>query len=384
MDRAQLTGNYSDYGHAENELNEAFAVGRGVEAFLVRAQLSFALHRYERVSEDLDRAEAATHSNPKRRLGVSASIEALRGSLALEQGDYDEAERRLEVAIARARNFAILTRLAHFRWRIGDFEAAAALYEEAREQFACGSAQGRAWVDLQLGLMDLDRGRLEAALFHYQRADVAFSGWWLFEEHIAEVEALRGNSEDAIRSYRGLVERADKPELMDALAHLLEEAAPAKARILAAGAKARFEDRLERFAEATYGHALGYFLKRAGFEEHALELAKRNVALRPNGAARTQLAQAYLRAGHLEQARREIDMVLASRWTSAETRVTASLIAAQQRDAHRADRLLKSARELNPFVIQQLDWLEPRHLTALPTARFSQRSKEGKQRGSER
>ena len=46
--------------------------------------------------------------------------------------------------------------------------------------------------------------------------------------------------------------------------------------------------------------------------KRAVELAQKNVELRPTGEARTRLAQAYLRAGRISEARAEIAKVLAS------------------------------------------------------------------------
>jgi hypothetical protein len=79
-----------------------------------------------------------------------------------------------------------------------------------------------------------------------------------------------------------------------------------------------------KLPEASYGHALEHFLefphpdhRRSADAKRAVDVARKNVALRPNGEAKTRLAQAYVRAGPIAEARADIAKVLASKWARA-------------------------------------------------------------------
>jgi tetratricopeptide (TPR) repeat protein len=210
---------------------------------------------------------------------------------------------------------------------------------------------------LQRGLMDLDRGRYDEALGNYRRADRLFAGYWMIEEHIAELEALRGNGAEAERRYRELVSRTNDPEFMDALGEVLDaRGARREAADWHRRAEALYERDLERLPEASYGHALAHFLHH-GTAPRALTIARANYRLRPGGEASLRLAQALLRAGDLDGARARIEALLATPYGSAEVHATASLVYAALHVTARADRQEQLARAIRPDALEQLDWL---------------------------
>jgi hypothetical protein len=146
---------------------------------------------------------------------------------------------------------------------------------------------------------------------------------------------------------------------MDALAKLVEHDARDEAQALRARADAIYEDRLSKLPEATYGHALEHFLKERSDAGRALAVALANRNLRPNGEARTRLAQAYVKAGRLAEARAEIRLVTQSAWVSAESYATASVIAALSRDGRTAAEMARRATDLNPHALDEIAWLAP-------------------------
>jgi hypothetical protein len=114
-----------------------------------------------------------------------------------------------------------------------------------------------------------------------------------------------------------------------------------------------------KLPEASYGHALEHFLELSPDAKRAVEIAKKNVALRPNGEARTRLAQAYVRAGRIAEARAEIAKVLASKWLSAESIATAAIAARLAHDDAAAKTLEAQANAINPHALDELIWLTP-------------------------
>ncbi|MCA9607195.1 MAG: tetratricopeptide repeat protein, partial [Myxococcales bacterium] len=256
--RASLTGDHDDYLRAVDALDRAFrAAPEGVGPFLSRAHLNYTLHRLDAASADLDAADGARLMTPSTR----NSISTLRGDVAFHRGDFEEAERRHRATDEVLRSSSSAFRVAYDLWQTARFAEAERWLGVADARIPGTDGRTRAWMSLQMGLMDLDRGRYESALAHYEEADRRFDGWWLVHEHIAEVLVHLGRLDEAEERYRDVVARTDNPELIDALADLLEqrgrrdEAARFRRR-----ADQRFEEQLARLPEAAYGHALEHFL----------------------------------------------------------------------------------------------------------------------------
>jgi hypothetical protein len=94
-------------------------------------------------------------------------------------------------------------------------------------------------------------------MLDYEAGNRLFPGWWLMEEHMAEILALQGKNAEAERWYRDLVERTGNPMLMNALAKvLLEQGKEAEAETWHDRAHSVQEDRARRFPEAASDHAL--------------------------------------------------------------------------------------------------------------------------------
>lgn len=346
--RAQLTGDLQDYLRAEAALSRAFDLAReGSGPLLTRANLHFTLHRLDEASADLDRIERGVIVPDTTRLGVMQ----IRGDVAFHSGRYEEAERLHRQADESWASSSGAFRIAYDLWQTGRFEEAESWLTTSLGRVVGDADQGRAWTHLQMGLIDLDRGRWDEALAHYQAARETFSGWWLVDEHIAEIHALRGDLTRAEIAYRAVVERTESPELMDALADVLiargeeEEAATWRSR-----AEAAFEAQLELLPEAAYGHALDHFLA-YGDAARALELAEANHALRPGGEATVKLAQALLRSDRLADAQARIEEALASAYETAELHATAAEIYRATGDAAAAAEQEAAARAIDPHSV---------------------------------
>jgi tetratricopeptide (TPR) repeat protein len=318
--RAGLSGRLEDYLEARDTLDRAFVVAGGTWGpLLERASLAFTLHQLPVATQNLDLAEQAVLLRP----GEKEQIIALRGDVALHSGRYEEALARFVELHERDPHPGSAFRLALYHWKTGDLDT-------ARRWLAHGEATAttpreRAWLALQLGLTWLDEGNLDAASAAYARADDTFPGWWLIEEHRAEVAALQGDPASAERRYRDLIARTGNPEFMDALAELVAARDPDEACALIAQAGAWYARWLTILPEATYGHALDHLLDH-GEPAAALDLAERNHALRPGGDATTRLARALLKAGRCADARAQAAAVLATPWRTPELRETVAAI----------------------------------------------------------
>jgi tetratricopeptide (TPR) repeat protein len=298
VELARLTGAWSHYAAAESLLERAFIVApAGSGPFLSRARLYFTLHLLDRVEPDLVAVERQiVLDHPAR-----AAVAGLRADVAFQRGRFAEARAAAESALALSPGMGAISRLAQIEWKTGDPVQAESDYLRAMDDYHGDALLPVAWTHLQLGLIDLDARRLPEALAHYQAGAAALPGWWLIEEHIAEVHALEGRLARAETLYRDLIERTGDPEFMDALAAICAATGrEAESRTLIARAERIHMDRLAQFPEAAYGHALGHCLDHGRDPAFTLDLARRNFALRPNPEARALLDRAVRNAGALD------------------------------------------------------------------------------------
>ena len=318
--RAKLTGDFSDYMAAERALTAAFDQAEpGAGPFLLRARLNFTLHRLDLVEPDLGIEEQRVLLDNRTR----AAVEGMRADVAFHRGRYGDAKAGYETALRLHRSVDSLCRIAHFYWKTGELETAEVLYDQAESLIQGKAVMLRAWLDLQRGLLDLDRRALGEALAHYRDADQHVGQWWLVEEHMAEIYALTGAAPKARSMYEDLVARTGSPEFMGALAKLVEGR---EKRHWLRQADLAYQNRLSIYPEAALGHAIQYALIHVPDHGRVVQWATQNFQLRPGGEAGVLLAQAYHRAGRISEARATIEAVLATPYSTPDLRQTADLI----------------------------------------------------------
>lgn len=349
LTRARLSGSYDDYAHAEAQVDRAFAIaGDGLGPFFTRVRLDFTLHRLDRVAADLERIEGWAVLTPADR----AALVVARADLAFQRGRYDEARTGFEAALAAREDVTNLARLALYRWKTGEFLAAEDLYHRALALLGAGSGEPGAWLHLQLGLMDLECGRWDDALAHYHDGTGELGGYWLIDEHIAEIQTLRGETDAALAAYADIVARTGNPEFMDAIAAIHRAAGrPDAARPWIERAGKIYAAQLERFPEAAYGHALAHYLEFGEDPARTLEIAEANHRVRPNAEAKISLARANLGAGRIDAARERIDEARRTPWKTAEMFAVAAEVYAAAADTAAAAEARQQALAIDPHAL---------------------------------
>lgn len=311
LERARLTGDYADFGQARDAL-QARPPSAGTRAAhcLLEARLDYTLHRLKAAGARL--ATCPPGNDP-------AEVAGLAADLAMHAGRYRDAEATYRALVNRVGTPTQFVRLALLRGRTGSPAEAAALLEAAERRYHGTSATMKAWLRLQRGLVALDRGRFDEALALYRQASDELPGWWLVDEHIAEVLALTGDKAAARALYGRVVERTGAPEFLDALAALEEEGGDKASAARRRGeARALYEKRLADYPEAAAGHALDHFLADSAEAPRALALARANHAARPFGEASIALAKAWLHAGQPANAKALLEGELAKGWDTPE------------------------------------------------------------------
>lgn len=221
--------------------------------------------------------------------------------------------------------------------------------EAAEKRYHGGSATMKAWLKLQRGLIALDRGRFDEALAMYTLAEKALPGWWLVEEHIAEVKAFSGDTQTAKAIYEDVIRKTGAPEYMSALAVIeLGSGNRDSAQKLLMRARSLYEDRLAKFPEAAAGHALDHFLQDANNPQRALSLAQVNFATRPYGDAAIALAKAWVLNKKPKAAVPLLEAEIARGWDTAELYWTLAEVWHNAGDAQRAAHAKSEALIRNP------------------------------------
>src|SRR5262249_53561113 len=101
-----------------------------------------------------------------------------------------------------------------------DAERADALYADAEDDLTAKEMRAYAWLEVQRGQLAFRHGRHDDADAHYRRAAAAYSGYWLIDEHIAELAGARAHYARAIELYRDVFARTGRPESAHALGDL--------------------------------------------------------------------------------------------------------------------------------------------------------------------
>lgn len=346
LERARLTGDYGDFGRAAAVLAaKAPSAGAAAAHCLLSARLDYTLHRLAAAGKRL--AACPPQADALEAASLAADID-------FHSGRYREAEATYRRLVNGPGLPGHYVRLALHRAKTGAPGEAAALLEAAERRYHGTSATMRAWLKLQRAIVAMDRGRLDEALAILRLAQDAMPGWWLVDEHVAEVLALQGEDGKALAIYRDVVARTGMPEYRDALADLEEKAGRREvAATLRREARAAYEARLTAFPEAAAGHALDHFLGDAAAANRALELALANHRTRPAGEAAIALARAYLGVGQPARAEALLRQEHARGWDTAESHWVLAEALAKRGNDRAAQASREAALARNPTAARQ-------------------------------
>lgn len=303
--RASLTGNLKSLREVEAVIDEVIkAVNHADDLLFLKANLAFKLHRLDDTAKILRQACC---------LAETPEGKALRADLDFQSGRYQEARHGYKQAIAEDRTWDNLARLAHWMFKMGDNAGAERLYEEAEDELTAKQMRSFAWLELQRGLLDLEKQNHAAARLHYRNADQAYSGYWLIEQHAAALLAAEGHLTEAAQLYCRIAERVPKPEIQEAIGKLYmlmernDEAEPWLRR-----AEAEYLESAKA-GEIHYLHHLAdFYLHTKPDPQRALHWAELDMSHRVNFSTQAVLAAALYRNGRVQEAAEQITAAVSS------------------------------------------------------------------------
>jgi tetratricopeptide (TPR) repeat protein len=339
--RASLTGNFSDFEVAEQAIDAGIEkVGPGPDLCFLKANLDFKFHRLPKVRNDLEMVPG---------LADSPSGRALWADLDLQEGRYEEARIGYENVIQENRSWDALARLAHLRGKLGDESIADELYLEAEDEITAKEMRSYAWVELQRGLLDMAHGRYADAWSHYNRAGKAYTGYWLVDEHIAELLGAEGKLDAAISLYQLVASRVTKPETKQTIGELYQLMGESEE------AEAWYQEALQEYLDSAERGHVHYYHHLADFYSDvrqegsgAVKWARKDFELRPNFATASALAWAYYRNDQITDALELIDQALSSGAKDAHLFYKAGRIYLAAGRTVKGEKLLERVAEINP------------------------------------
>jgi tetratricopeptide (TPR) repeat protein len=283
--RGLILGHIADYQRADEMAEQLVrdAVTDGT-AFVARARTRAVFHRFTDALDDIDRAE---------RLGFDAeSTNRDRAAIFQALGRYDEALAIREEAADRRTSFENVAALVGLYAERGDSDAAERLYVESRRRYRGVSPFPLALLDFQLGLMWMNKGRLDDARTSFDAARRRVPAYAPAQGHLAEVEAELGETGSALARLHSLAASSDDPDYAAQLARILRDAGCSQFRHWCRLAAARYDELVESHPEAFADHAAEFWLAAGANPKKALPLARMNIEIRKTPRAYDLLARA--------------------------------------------------------------------------------------------
>lgn len=338
---ASLTGNLDELSAAEKTLDHAIQhLGRDGDLYFLKANIHFKVHRLDDVEHDLT-ASTDLLESPQGR--------AIKADLDFQQGRYEAAKNSYETLIEEEGTWDALARLAYFNFKMGDFESADHLYDEAVDELTAKEMRHYSWIELQRGVVDLTQGKYEKAREHYQRAERAYSGHWMVQEHIAELLGAEGKNDEAEAMYEGVIARVPRPDFQQALGELyLSMGKTEAANEWLKRAERAFLESAQRGEVHYYHHLADLYADVFENGAEAVKWAQKDLELRRNFSTLAAMASALYRAGEFSKALELMNESLASGVKDARLFRLAGIIHKAFSPNGKADSYLQMAAAINP------------------------------------
>lgn len=309
---------------------------------LARAEQEQSLHRFPAARADAERARGLG--------GDPTRIADLVAELDWNEGRYDGPMAHFREARQQRPSTGTWLREAQLEHDLGGDEAAERAFERAEDRVADTAPFPIAHLNLQRGMHEADRGRLEEACVFFREAIARMPTYVAALEHLAETLRALGRDAEAMTLYEQVTRLSTDPEFAFALATLYDaHDRKAEAAALHEKARAGYEALLQKYPEAMYWHAAEYFAAK-GDAKRAHELLQKNLVLRPNSGSYVALAKVLLTLGRIPEAAEAIDKALAMPLKSAALFWTAARVKRAQADVPAATTFEAQARALNPRI----------------------------------
>ncbi len=340
----RLTGNYDDLAEADAVIDQGLRLApKGSGPLLERAALSVLLHRLGQAEIAIEQISEAVMPDS----ADTADAKNLSGDISLQRGKLDLAQRKFEEASALVGAKEASVRSAMLEAYRGHHAKAASMLEALLVR---PGQQAGPLADLLLLRTNIAYmvGDWETANRHINEARRIYPGYWLADAYAAQQLALKGDRRSAAAAYRGIAQRTERPEVMDALAHLLRLMGDgAGSRVWSGRAASAWHARAALFPEAVAHHLAEHELT-VGSAHLALPYARLDAVARPQATNLVLYARVLLSVGDASAARAVLDRADAQGWVSAGQYLARAQAAAAVGDLEGYREAIAKAEGINP------------------------------------
>jgi tetratricopeptide (TPR) repeat protein len=291
--RSRFLADYEALDRASALSEGRYATGREL---LLRARTRSAVHRFADALADVEAAER-TGAKPD-------EIAALRAAILVAIGRSTEVIPQLEMNLLYHPGFASRSALAVAYAAAGRIGAADRLYAEALASLDTTLPFPYAWIYFARGLIWSEQGGDQArAELLYAQALKYVPEFVTANVHLAEIEALRGDSKSAIELLQNVVRSSNEPEARALLGVLhLRTGDSARGSREIAQARTSYELLLVHDPLAFADHGAEFYLGPGADPERAWVLAQQNLANRQTPRAAALAIKAAEASGHYSDA----------------------------------------------------------------------------------
>ena len=296
--KARETGDLSYYDIAEEFLNKAIGLNiNNYPSYIYLGQVSSSRHDF---AETLRHAQKAIEINDK-----EASAYGIMGDAYIELGKYEKAKKAYEKMAKLKPSLFSLSRLSHIKDITGDTGGS---ISDMKKSISYGvrhrlPKENIAWAEVILGSMYFNKGDLKNAETHYKKSLSLLENYYLALEHIAELNAVTGNYDQAIKVYNQVLEINPNPDFYIALADVfVKQGNQDRATELYKIAKAKYETYLNNGFNGYLGHHAQFYADKEIDIQKALQLAKKDLEIKKDIHAFDTLAWVYYKLGNYEEA----------------------------------------------------------------------------------
>jgi pentatricopeptide repeat protein len=288
LQKVRETGDAGFYTRAQGAVDRALQLRPGnASALTERSALELSRHDFRGGLAD---AELARKAAPTVVQPFGALVDAL-----VELGRYDRARTALQEMVDRKPNLAAYARVSYFRELHGDLRGA---LSAMRAAVSAGGAvpEQDAYVRSLLGGLELQVGRIDAAVRDYREALEAVPNYPAAEAGLAQADVARGRLAPAIARLQRVIERLPLPSYVIALGEA-QAAAGQRAAARQSFALVRAEVMLQQRAGVNADVELAIFEADHGSPQRAVALGRRAWAAAPSVRSADALGWALHSAG---------------------------------------------------------------------------------------
>lgn len=351
LQKARETGDSILYKKAEDTINKSLnKTSDNYIATVLASKIAISNHEFSKALEYAERAASLKPDN--------SITYAVLGDAYLELGEIKKAETAYLKMHELNSNLDSYSRISRVNFLLGNTVEAVGMMEKAyiSGQKSSMPKENIAWTQVMLGLYSFNQGDFEKAEKHYLRSMAILNDYYLGLEHLAELNARKGDLKEAEKQYLKVIKSNPAPEFYAALSDVYNEIGETqKSKEYNNIAQQKLEAYVEN-GDVGYLRPLSQFYADNDIMlDKALSLAKRDMKLRSDIYTYDTLAWMHYKNNNLDSAKTLINKALKFGTKDAELYFHAGMIDFKLGNYESASNYMKKVLEINPKFDGSID-----------------------------